>query len=160
MLLRVSCIFVADGAKKELRLRGALSGSCYAETGKSRGFARSGALGLPGAGSCGPKWCFVRWLQFCQNLEELAHGVRPGHADILILEYEEIAIPRPGLFLPRSAQGQLGQRLLIGPMVALGLDDDYLPRARSHDKIRIVVDKAIDGETRSRDIAMPPPDIG
>ena len=45
-------------------------------------------------------------------------------------------------------------------MVALGLDDDYLPGARSHDKIRIVVDKAIDGETSSRDIAMPPPDIG
>ena len=47
-------------------------------------------------------------LQFGQNLEELAHGVRPGHADILILEHEEIAIPRPGLFLPRSAQVQLG----------------------------------------------------
>ena len=42
----------------------------------------------------------MRWLQFSQNLEELAHGVRPGHADILVLENEEIAIPRPGLFLP------------------------------------------------------------
>ena len=102
----------------------------------------------------------MRWLQFCQNLEELTHGVRPGHADILVLEHEEIAIPRPGLFLPRSAQVQLGQCLLIGQVVALGLDDDYLPGARSHDKIRIVVDKAIDGKTRSRDIAMPPPDIG
>ena len=137
---------------------------------KSRGFARSGALGQPGAGhglaACPGvdlskvEWCFDRWLQFSQNLEELAHGVRPGHADILVLEHEEIAIPRPGLCLPRSAQVQLGQCLLIGQMVALGLDDDYLPGARSHDKIRIVVDKAIDGETRSRDIAMPPPDIG
>ena len=36
-----------------------------------------------------PEWCFVRWLQFSQNLEELAHGVRPGHADILVLEYQE-----------------------------------------------------------------------
>ena len=134
------------------------------------GFARSGALGLPGAGhglaAClgvdlsKHEWCFVRWLQFCRNLEELAHGVRPGHADILVLEHEEVAIPRPGLCLPRSAQVQLGQRLLIGQMVALGLDDDYLPGARSHDKIRIVVDKAIDGEPCSRDIAMPPPDIG
>ena len=97
----------------------------------------------------------MRCLQFGQNLEELTHGVRPGHADILVLEHEEIAIPRPGLFLPRSAQVQLGQCLLIGQMVALGLDDDYLPGARSHDKIRIVVDKAIDGETCSRDIAMP-----
>ena len=35
ILLRVSCIFVADGAKTEAA---------------SRGFARSGALGLPGAG--------------------------------------------------------------------------------------------------------------
>ena len=50
----------------------------------------------------------MRWLQFGQNLEELAHGVRPGHADILVLEHEEVAIPRPGLFLPRSAQVQLG----------------------------------------------------
>ena len=99
----------------------------------------------------------MRWLQFGQNLEELAHGVRPGHADILVMEHEEIAIPRPGLCLPRSAQVQLGLCLLIGRMVALGLDDDYLPGARSHDKIRIVVDKAIDGEPRSRDIAMPPP---
>ena len=107
-----------------------------------------------------PEWCFVRWLQFGQNFEELAHGVCPGHADILVLEHEEIAIPRPGLFLPRSAQVQLGQCLLIGQMVALGLDDDYLPGARSHDKIRIVIDKAIDGEPCSRDIAMPPPDIG
>ena len=98
-------------------------------------------------------------LQFGQNLEELTHGVRPGHADILVLEHEEIAIPRPGLFLPCSAQVQLGQCLLIGQMVALGLDDDYLPGARPHDKIRIVIDKAIDGETRSRDIAMPPPDF-
>ena len=102
----------------------------------------------------------MRWLQFGQNLEELAHGVRPGHADILILEHEEIAIPRPGLCLPRSAQVQLGQSLLVGQVVALGLDDAYLPGSRPHDKIRIVVDKAIDGETRSRDIAMPPPDIG
>ncbi len=101
----------------------------------------------------------MRCLQFGQNLEELAHGVRPGHADILVLEHEEIARPRPGLFLPRSAQVQLGQSLLIGRMVALGLDDDDFPGARSHDKIRIVVDKAIDGETRSRDIAMPPPDF-
>ena len=70
----------------------------------------------------------MRWLQFSQNLEELAHGVRPGHADILILEHEEVAIPRPGLLLPRSAQVQPGQCLLIGQMVALGLDDDdFLP---------------------------------
>ena len=98
-----------------------------------------------GCGSCGARWCFVRWLQFGQNLEELAHGVSLGHADILVPEYEEIAIPRPGLFLPRSAQVQHGQSLLIGQMVALSLDDDYLPGARSHDKIRIVLDKAIDG---------------
>ena len=102
----------------------------------------------------------MRWLQFGQNLAELAHGVRPGHANILVLEHAEIAIPLPGLLLPCSAQVQLGQCLLIGRMVALGLDDDYLPGARSLDKIRIVVDKAIDGEPRSRDIAMPPPDIG
>ena len=63
-MLRVSCIFVADGVK----------------------------IGL----------------QFGRNLVELAHGVRPGHADILILEHEEIAVPRPGLFLPRSAQVLLG----------------------------------------------------
>ena len=96
---------------------------------KCRGFARSRALGLPGAGhglaAClgvdlsKPEWLFVRCLQFGQNLEELTHGVRPGHADILVLEYEEVAIPRPGLFLPRSAQVQLGQRLLIGQMVAI-----------------------------------------
>ena len=49
-MLRVSCIFVADGAKTELRLRLALSGSCFAVTGKRGGFARSGALGPPGAG--------------------------------------------------------------------------------------------------------------
>ena len=56
---------------------------------------------------CGAKWYFVRWLLFGRNLEELAHGVRSGHADILVPEHEEIAIPRPGLFLPRSAQVQL-----------------------------------------------------
>ena len=49
-------------------------------------------------------------------------------ADILVLEHEEIAIPRPGLFLPCSAQVQLCLCLLIGQMVALGLgDDDLLP---------------------------------
>ena len=70
----------------------------------------------------------MRWLQFGRNLEKLAHGVCPGHADILVLEHEEIAIPGPGLCLPRSAQVQLGQRLLIGPIIALGLDDDdFLP---------------------------------
>ena len=68
----------------------------------------------------------MRSLQFGRYLEELTHGVRPGHTDILVLEHEEIAIPRPGLCLPRSAQVQLGQCLLIGQMVALGLDDDYL----------------------------------
>ena len=56
----------------------------------------------------------MRWLQFGQNLEELAHGVRPGHADILVLEHEEIAIPRPGLFLPRSAQVLLGWCIRAG----------------------------------------------
>ena len=81
-----------------------------------------------GCGACAARWCFVRWLQFSRNLEELAHGVRPGHADILVLEHEGIAIPRPGLCLPRPAQVQLGRCLLIGQMVALGLDDDdFLP---------------------------------
>ena len=69
-----------------------------------RGFSGGGALGLAGAGhvvaACPgvdlskPEWSFVRWLQFSQNLEELAHGVRPGHADILVLKHEEIAISR------------------------------------------------------------------
>ena len=76
----------------------------------------------------------MRCLQFGQNLEELAHGVRPGHADILVLEHEEIAIPRASLFLPRSAQVQLGQCLLIGQMIALSLDDDYLIRLRRKKK--------------------------
>ena len=75
------------------------------------GFAQSGALGLPGAGhglaslsgriNEEPEWCFVRCLQFGQNLEELAHGVRPGHADILVLEHEEIAIPRLRMYPPK-----------------------------------------------------------
>ena len=51
----------------------------------------------------------MRLLQFGRDLEELAHGVSPGHAEILVLEHEEIAIPRLGLFLPRSAQVQLGR---------------------------------------------------
>ena len=85
---------------------------------KNRELARSGAPWSAGCGTCGAKWCFVRCLQFGRNLEELAHGVRPGHADILVLEHEEVAIPRPGLCLPRSAQVQLDQCLLIGQMVA------------------------------------------
>ena len=93
----------------------------------------SWSCGLSGRINEESEWCFVRWLQFCQNLEELAHGVRPGHADILVLEHEEVAIPRPGLFLPCSAQVQLGQCLLIGQMVALGLDDDNLSGASSLD---------------------------
>ena len=48
-----------------------------------------------------PEWCFVRLLQFTRNLEELAHGVRPGHADILVLEHEEVAIPRPRMYPPK-----------------------------------------------------------
>ena len=91
--MHVSCIFVADGAKTWLQGEDSLEVEPWSA----------------GCGSCGAKWCFVRWLQFGQNLEELAHGVRPGHADILVLEHEEIAVPRPGLFLPRSAQVQLGQ---------------------------------------------------
>ena len=48
-----------------------------------------------------PEWCFERCLQFGQNLEELAHGVRPGHADILVLEHEEIAVPRLRMYPPK-----------------------------------------------------------
>ena len=40
-------------------------------------------------------------LQFGRKLEELAHGVRPGRTDILILEHEEIAIPRPRMYPPK-----------------------------------------------------------
>ena len=81
ILLRVSCIFVADGEEyrlrllvdtpRRVRLRVALSGSCFAETGKSRGFARCGALGLPGEGHglavclgvdlSKPEWLFMRF---------------------------------------------------------------------------------------------------
>ena len=110
ILLRVACIFVADGAETELRLRVALSGSCFAVTGQKPRICSKWSPWSAGCGSCGAKWCFVRWLQFGQNLEELTHGVSPGHADILVLEHEEIAIPRPGLFLPRSAQVHLGQQ--------------------------------------------------
>ena len=130
--------FLLPMAQNRVRLRVALSGSCFAETGCK---GRIRLKWSPWAAGCGawsccqsgrineePEWCFVRCLQFSRNLEELAHGVRPGHADILVLEYEEIAIPRPGLCLPCSAQVQLGRCLLIGQMVALGLDDDdFLP---------------------------------
>ena len=92
--------FVADGVKTELRLRVALSGSCYAEIDHKPRSCSKWNPWSAGGGSCGAKWCFVSWLQFSQNLEELAHGVSPGHADILIQEHEEIAIPRSGLFLP------------------------------------------------------------
>ena len=81
ILLRVSGNFVADGAKTDSgflvdtprrgRLRVALSGSCFAETGKSRGFARRGALGQPvrgmvlraclGVDLSKPEWLFVRY---------------------------------------------------------------------------------------------------
>ena len=54
------------------------------------------------------KVCVVRCLQFGQNLEELAHGVSPGHADILVLEHEEMAIPRPGLFLAHFNREKVG----------------------------------------------------
>ena len=68
---------------------------------KSLGCPAGGAPWSAGCGSCGAKWCFVRCLQFDQNLEELAHGVRPGHADILVLEHEEIAIPRLRMYPPK-----------------------------------------------------------
>ncbi len=61
IVLRVSCIFGADGANNRASasssgLRPPFWGLLFdtptrdAETGKSQGFARSGALGLPGAG--------------------------------------------------------------------------------------------------------------
>ena len=56
---------------RRVRLRVALSGSCFAVTGKSRGFARSGALGQPvrvmvlraclGVDLSKPEWLFVRY---------------------------------------------------------------------------------------------------
>ena len=111
-MLRVSCIFVADGAEIGQKAEDLLEVE-------------------PLACRVRDMWCkvvFCAFLQFSQNLVELAHGVSPGHADILILEHEEIAVPRPGLFLLCSAQVQLGQCLLIGPIIVLGLDDgDFLP---------------------------------
>ena len=70
--MRVSCIFVADGVKNRAPASSSgLRPPFYAETGKSRGFARSGALGKPGAGhglaAClgvdlsKPEWLFVRY---------------------------------------------------------------------------------------------------
>ena len=103
-MLRVSCIFVADGAKTDLQGEDSLEVEPLVWPGAGHGLAS-----LSGRINEVPEWCFARCLQFGQNLEELAHGVRPGHADILVLEHEEVAIPRPGLFLPRSAQVQLGQ---------------------------------------------------
>ena len=94
-MLRVSCIFLPMAQKQ----------SCK---------GRICSKWSPGAAGCGswscclsgrineePEWCFVRWLQFGQNLEELAHGGRPGHADILVLELEEVAIPRPRMYPPK-----------------------------------------------------------
>ena len=85
-MLRVSCNFVADGAKK---------------TGCKGRICSKWSPGAAGCGSWSCEWCFVRWLQFGQNLEELAHGGRPGHADILVLEHEEVAIPRPRMYPPK-----------------------------------------------------------
>ena len=138
-MLRVSCIFVADGAKNGLQGEDLLEVEplvCRVRVMWLRPVwaSRLGEALAKTEDLSKPEWCFVRWLQFGQNLEELAHGVRPGQADILILEHEEIAIPRPDLCLPRSAQVQLVQCLLIGQMVALGLDDDYLIRLRRKKK--------------------------
>ena len=106
-------IFVADGAKNGLQGEDSIEVEPLAAGCGSWSCCLSGRINEE------PEWCFVRWLQFCQNLEELTHGVRPGHADILILEHEEIAIPRPGLCLPRSAQVQLDWCLREGQMVPL-----------------------------------------
>ena len=62
---------------------------------------RAWSCGLSGRINEESEWCFVRWLQFGRNLEELAHGVRPGHTDILVLEHEEIAIPRLRMYPPK-----------------------------------------------------------
>ena len=134
-MLSVSCIFASDGAKTEQKAEDSLDAEplvCRVRVMVLRPVwaSRLGEALAKTEDLSKPEWCFVRWLQFGQNLEELAHGVRPGHADILVLKHEEIAIPRAGLCLPRSAQVQLGQCLLIGQMVALGLDDDYLIRLR------------------------------
>ena len=61
----------------------------------------SWSCGLSGRINEETEWCFVRWLQFGQYLEELAHGVCPGHADILVLEHEEVAIPRLRMYPPK-----------------------------------------------------------
>ena len=51
IVLRASCIFGADGANNRASASSSgLRPPFCAETGKSQGFARSGALGLPGAG--------------------------------------------------------------------------------------------------------------
>ena len=97
--MRVSCIFVADGAETELQEEDLLE----VEPLVSRVLvmvlrpvwaSRLGEALAKTEDLSKPEWCFVRCLQFGQNLEELAHGVSPGHADILVLEHEEIAIPR------------------------------------------------------------------
>ena len=95
ILFRVSCMFVADGSGTGCKGRIRSKWSSWS--------AGCGAwpCGLSGRINEEPEWCFVRCLQFSQNLEELAHGVRPGHADILVPEHEEIAIPRPGLYPPK-----------------------------------------------------------
>lgn len=94
-MLRVSRIFVADGAKMGCKGRIRSKWSPWSAGGGSW------SCGLSGRINEETEWCFVRWLQFSQNLEELAHGVSPGHADILVLEHEEIAIPRLRMYPPK-----------------------------------------------------------
>ena len=103
-MLRASCIFVADGGKSEQKAEDLLEVEPLVCRGQVMWLrpvwaSRLGEALAKTEDLSKPEWCFVRWLQFSRNLEELAHGVRPGHADILILEHEEIAIPRPGLCL-------------------------------------------------------------
>ena len=79
-----------------------------------RGFARSGALGLPGAGH-GLAACLgvsTRSLSGVLCVGYSSAGILRnslmGYAPVMLISLS-LAIPRPGLFLPCSAQVQLGQ---------------------------------------------------
>ncbi len=91
ILLRVSCISVADGAEIGQKAEDLLEGEPLVCRGRGMVLrlvwaSRLGEALAKTEDLSKPEWCFVRWLQFGQNLEELAHGVCPSHADIHMLK--------------------------------------------------------------------------
>ena len=98
-------------------------------------------------------------LHTFDNFHKTLHRIRPRIVRLFGLKHHVILILFSGQLRPLIANLGFFFGLVVVQMIALGLHHQHLPTVEHYNDVRVSMNRAVDLESQSGNIAMPPLDV-